>query len=314
MVSADSPYLETKYLTSVQDGSSRVSVRVRKHRCNRNWCPSCWQGSLGFLFRELRGWDFRRVRHVVLTMRRDGYEGGEDAHYEGKRRLRLMIHDLKRTWGVDVKEWVWFLEWHKDGFPHWHLLILVGSSGAGGQIGYDAIDKYWGLGGVHESYFASAVQWESFTGYFKKTGYLEKGKAHQGKLPVWGEGRKSLRRCGGSFNLGRGKNVSVTLIEILKDNNALKRVVSSLGYAIENCGCSCEISYRREDGLWSRWVHQDIPYECLRKLDGEYVQGRGWEFMIAKEYLYELLPDPELILCLDFTGKEGGSDDSPVPF
>ena len=105
-----------------------------------------------------------------------------------------------------MRDWVVCLEWHRNGFPHWHLTIDVTVQGKRGMIGGDNLRQYWPIGGVRETPIKSKAHWYHLTGYFKKHGYFEKKKAHQGMLPKWAkEGTKRIRR---SDSMRRIKPVS----------------------------------------------------------------------------------------------------------
>lgn len=50
-----------------------------------------------------------------------------------KKSVPQFCRDLQRTAGVNVRDWVRIIEWHKNGFPHWHIFIsdveIVGKAG-----------------------------------------------------------------------------------------------------------------------------------------------------------------------------------------
>ena len=58
----------------------------------------------------------------------------------------------------------------------------------------EALRKAWKFGGVRETYVNNEKHWFKLTGYFQKAGYFEKGKSHQGILPVWALNYKNIRR------------------------------------------------------------------------------------------------------------------------
>lgn len=124
-----------------------------------------------------------------------------------------MIYNLKRTAGVYITDWLWFLEWHTGGYAHYHLFIEVRDAGSSGQIGGGLLRHYWPYGRVVEGYVTDLDHWRSLTGYFNKKGYFERkweagdngeenrdGSLHQDHqivLPEWAaKYRKSIRRFG----------------------------------------------------------------------------------------------------------------------
>lgn len=198
---------------------------LRKCRCRTVWCPTCWGVEVRKHAEELRAFDWKRVREVVLTVDPKKFKDGREA-FEYVTRNKLiagLVRNLTRgmkerdkvtgewlvCWDpVNVIKWKWFLEWHKDGFPHWHLFLETDKAGAAGMIGGARLRHYWPTGSwVYESYVKGPAHWKEITGYFGKNGYFNPaghkngtGKAHQGKLPEWallsyGSFRKIRRSC-----------------------------------------------------------------------------------------------------------------------
>jgi len=149
----------------------------------------------------MRRMNWRRVREVMLTVDRSLYRDGEEAYFDigEKRGVGNLLKNLQRTEGVKIVDWVSVLEWHEDGFPHWHILIETEEEGRGGMIGYEKIKAHWSFGKWEtETYVKSASHWNNLVGYFDKHGYFEKGKEYQGRLPDWAlKSRKSIRRWHG---------------------------------------------------------------------------------------------------------------------
>lgn len=89
--------------------------------------------------------DMTNWRFVTLTVatraisRQEAYELGKD-------RLRRFLARFRQAIGHDFK-WCWKLEFHEDGYAHWHLLIEYKK-----RIPEDMlpeIEKWWGLGRVN---------------------------------------------------------------------------------------------------------------------------------------------------------------------
>lgn len=143
---------------------------------------------------------WHNVRSIVLTCDPSWFSDGEVAYYElmEKKAIPQMIHNLNRTLGKGILDWVWILEWHKNGFPHWHLFCEVEKAGYAGQIGHSDIQKYWKYGFVHERPIKNQGHWDEYTKYFGKKGYFAKNKAHQAVLPEWAkfETLKKIRKYG----------------------------------------------------------------------------------------------------------------------
>jgi len=174
---------------------------IRKCRCDSVWCPQCFkQRKVPKLYSRLdHRLDWKSTRHIVLTIDRNRFESGEIAYLyvNAKKKIPQLIHNLKRTHGIQVRDYVWILEWHRDGYPHWHVFVDVTKTGSRGMIKFDKIQHYWFIGNVAESYFKTEKHWNRLVGYFGKHGYFEKSKAHQAKLPAWAENyNRTIKRTG----------------------------------------------------------------------------------------------------------------------
>ncbi len=180
--------------------ADEVRLVGMKCRCGSSWCPICskqrWAPSVA---ERLKAFDWQRTRQIVLTIDRKQFETGQEAyeHVKQKKMLPQLIHNLRRTKGIAIENWLWVLEWHKDGYPHWHLFAEVDKPGAAGKIYFENIKQYWGIGNVNESYIKTKKHWDDMTGYFGRKGYFEKKKAHQARLPMWAlDHNKAIRRLG----------------------------------------------------------------------------------------------------------------------
>ncbi len=119
-------------------------------------------------------------------------------HLPGQKLEWIQLYEPLR-----VERWQWFMEFHSNGFPHWHLFLDVQHQGFYGQIGKDRINHYWTIGSIREDYIKSIDHFRNLTSYFRGHGYFEhKGKdlkkGHQMDLPEWGRKRygafKNIRR------------------------------------------------------------------------------------------------------------------------
>lgn len=184
----------TPYLVKRESESSDSEKRsyympiLTKVSCTSVWCPQCFKRRAGKRASEnMRLMNWRNVRHIILTLDRDNFLDGEAAYMSITRGKRVpgLTRDLRRYLGKKIKRWISFLEWHEDGFPHWHVIVEVDDTGKKGQIGHANIADYWGLGGVFETYPKNKQQWDNLTGYFKSSGYFDEKEKGQGKLPEW---------------------------------------------------------------------------------------------------------------------------------
>jgi hypothetical protein len=173
-------------------------VILKKHSCNCSWCLSCFRRrSAPTIAAKLQEYDFERTRQLILTIDPSKFSNGYDAVVEisKKRAIAAYMRDLGRSEGIHIDKWLWVREWHKNGFPHWHLFVEVDKKGKAGQIGHAKAAKRWRYGYVREDYIRNAEHWDKFTKYFGKKGYFDKNKAHQAQLPSWAiESKIRIRR------------------------------------------------------------------------------------------------------------------------
>lgn len=269
---------------------SDVILIGRKCSCHSVWCRDCFRVfRLPAIRRVVEGWNWRCVRHVVFTLDRRLFADAGEGYDWGKGKLRYVIEDLKRTVGIDVKAWYSFLEWHKDGFPHWHLLFYVGKAGKAGMIGGANIRRYWDRGAVRESYFATRGHYDRVVGYFNKTGYFEKGKRYQGELPEWIRGRGvRVKRVNKSVEKRRQDlEKEVKIVSFVKSGGAVFR-----GYnrVLESCGIKTVVSalYRGTNYLG---YAISVPYKEFRRLRGEWRAGLGYYVRLEEKFFLTFCRD-----------------------
>lgn len=170
-------------------------------RCQSVWCPSCSKKKTKGMTDRVKTFNWKTTRHISFTIDRKKFPEGPRDCYEVVKKsecFNRLIRNLERVHGLTVFDWMWSLEWHKDGFPHWHL--LVDKEGIG-MIGGDLLRSYWEHGAVYEEYFESETHWISITGYFGKGGYFGSSKDFQGRLPDWAlDSDHKIRRWGAKQN------------------------------------------------------------------------------------------------------------------
>lgn len=122
----------------------------------------------------------------------------EDAHALGSDRMRRTMAVLRDMVGHEFK-WLWKLELHEDGYPHWHLMWEHTARLTEGQL--RAIGDAWGLGRCNTKRIAprsrvpgAPLEKQSFDYVFK---YAVKsagsGDGHDG-IPSWILNRKRMLR------------------------------------------------------------------------------------------------------------------------
>jgi len=194
--------------------------------------------------------------------------------------IRQFIRDIERTSGIVIKDWMWVLEWHKNGAPHWHVFIET-QEGKAGMIGNKILIKHWKNGIVRESYIKSEKHWKKFTSYFGANGYFagsEKDKSHQTHLPQWANSvTYQIRKTGGKCKRGI-KNKDTKDEKELQESDDKEPV--SYKEILSKCGQSvyCQIRRGNKNLIWAKIMK---PYREILKLPGEYLEGLGY-FMQMK--------------------------------
>lgn len=254
-------------------------VRILPHRCNSPWCPKCSKGRFEKLSVRLMGWDWRKVRQVMLSVEREKFPDGPESCYRSiseSKAVPSMVKNLGRGRGKKVKvvDWVRILQWHKDGFPHWHLLILTDTAGFEGMIGQEKIHRYWPYGGIHESPFKSKNHFLKMAGYLKGHGYLQ-GEGYQGNLPDWAlDADIKIKRIEGKHFMAVRKEKSLdTESEEGKRAMSPKRPYRVI---LDECGEKTRMSIEFESLCLGWGMIREIHSNCVPLMDGPH-GGFGYE-------------------------------------
>lgn len=192
-------------LDKISDGLWNVDqdqfpVAGRKCSCKSVWCPTCFKFRYHERIQEIFApFDWESTRQVVLTVNPDLFQSPSeslqyirDHHSVGEfiRRLRrgVKIKSGSRwVWKyqpINIIRWAWFMEFHSNGFPHFHVFIQTDCKGRAGMLGGEFLRDSWKLAlWVKETYFKSEDHFKNLTGYYADKGYFEKGKEYQGRLP-----------------------------------------------------------------------------------------------------------------------------------
>lgn len=278
----------------------------RKCRCNSAWCPSCGVRSVRRGLFRLRSWDWRRVRTVMVSLDRDLFPGGPGAALDEMEKGRsAFVRELNRT-GAGIEDYQWFLEWHRDGFPHFHFFFLVSQVGRDGQIGEDRIHAAWPHGEyIRESWVKSEDHWRNWVGYALKTGYMHKDGKHQVQLPDWAKSStRRVRRTGGALKLGENPKTEdlgpdlADWIRVAEELNARgdrsASPVSKLpppktnGEVLSGCGfATVLLTFKSRRGDLSDWGLVSEPYSSFIKRPGFYVERCGYTVIFTSDELLE---------------------------
>lgn len=215
---------------------SLFPVSGHKRFCQSAWCPICFRRR----FHErvvsiFAPYNWRSTRHVILTVDPSLFSSPVEAFNEIRekrlvaqfiRRLRRGVKEkqgskwVQKIQPLEILRWAWFLEWHKNGFPHYHVFIQVPQEGSAGMIGGDRLRDSWKLGKiVKELYFENENHFREMTGYYSNKGYFEKGKKYQGELPgdIINTTTTKIRRMNSSEQKHREKTKKI----IIEDEDTL---------------------------------------------------------------------------------------------
>ena len=191
---------------------------------------------------------------------------------------------------MKIVDWVWVLEWHTDGAPHWHLFIQT-ERGKKGRIGNETLLKHWKHGLVFESYIKSKKHWSRFTSYFGNNGYFDpnsgcesKDKSHQLELPEWAKNvTYRIRKTGSMVKKDRKKTEPIETEERENDEKLIEdRDVEPIDEEpktyqeiLDSCGQSTMCQIRRGDS-YLIWTKIPIAYEHFKQYPGHYIENTGF--------------------------------------
>jgi len=199
---AEMPIYLSKNETELWRDEKAVLFQVGKIKCRSPWheegCSKDWVNKEKV---DLAQFDHSKTRHVMLSTDPDLFENTQKAYeyFRKHRSIAGLIRNLERGKKKKVgKAWVWeykpikitnykwYLEWYKNGSFHVHLFIEVSKTGYQGMIGQERLHNYWNLGQyIREGYIKDKRHWFNLMGDFQKTGYFQKDKDHQSRLPDW---------------------------------------------------------------------------------------------------------------------------------
>jgi hypothetical protein len=279
------------------------TVVLTKCRCNCSWCQECFKArGAKTISKRMQEMDGRYVRHLMLSVDRDQYPSGEAA-YEAITKggyIRGMLRNLKRILGRNIKRWIWILEWHQDGYPHWHVIVEMQERGKAGMIGYEAIHQYWGQGIVRESYIRNKRHWKQIAGYFGKSGYFESSKAeYQTGLPEWAQDWvTTIRRFGCSVGKWKDSGKGGGSGPEVSEDEKLKSDRRSYSMILAGCGKKTRIRlFDHKGNLRNCWEADVLIKEAISELrhvprslskiekdhNGEIVSAAcAWSLVIAR--------------------------------
>lgn len=308
--------------TQTSDGM-KVETKLGNCLCKSAWCSKCHKLYYVPKYKNyIQKFDFTKTRHVILTADRCKFIFGLNAlkTITEKKSLSAFIRKLRKGKKIKVgKNWEWqyppvkikhvlaVLEFHKDGFPHWHLLIEVENKGKAGMIGGENIHRCWPHGIVKETYFKDSDHWKNIAGYFADKGYFEKGKEYQTELPqdIREHYGKRVRRItyypGQKEGVHEEERIDVSEEEAFrevteyfeakkqehnKDDDSQEENKKPFSYetVLSKCGQSTYVKTVVNRRLIELFV--PVPFKAIRDLiKPVYVKGRGYICSLTIEAL-----------------------------
>jgi hypothetical protein len=160
--------------------------------------------------------NMKNWRFVTLTVATRAISR-EDAYKRGKDRLRRFLSHFRQSIGRPFK-WCWKLEFHEDGYAHWHLLLEYTKQIPEEML--SELEQWWGLGRVN----VKRVKERELYYLFK---YVSKGLED---LPAWvGHHQGRLR----VFQSSKGFFVHARRRETKKQEPRFSLVPLTLGQKME---------------------------------------------------------------------------------
>ena len=88
---------------------------------------------------------FRNWRFITLTFSRERFSSPLEAYLAGVSHMRRFLDQCRKSklWKQGAK-WAWKLEFHQDGYPHWHLLVEHRTKWTHRQLA--KVGQCWGFG------------------------------------------------------------------------------------------------------------------------------------------------------------------------
>ena len=253
----------------MQELYQEEQIKVYSCLCRSPWCEHCSKfcATANTIRDRLASLQWDRIRQVVLTVSRetDASVTMEDI------RKRRAIPKLIQSLGLGKRKWLWVLEFHADGFPHWHLFI-ENDRGKSGMIGKERIQKLWGYGHVWESYPKDAKHWGAITGYHRKAGYFAgETKKHQLTLPAYLMHQNRVRKFGANFKTP-SEEKDVFKKETLKEGGqsmakGRKREQKPYTDRLKACNTTCKVKKGES------WITINAPGSAVRTYASERLES-----------------------------------------
>lgn len=187
----------------------------------RHYTPETWFTAEGARLKARRLQrsglpDMTNWRFITLTVA-DRSCSAEEAYRRGKDRIRRFLALFRAAIGREFK-WCWKLEFHEDGYAHWHLLVEYTKRIPEEML--PEIERWWGLGRTN----VKRVKQRDLAYVFK---YVAKGVDD---LPPWVENYRGRLRV---FQSSQGFFVRARCREVKKQEPRSCLLPLTLGQKLE---------------------------------------------------------------------------------
>ena len=256
-----------------------VVYRVIKCGCGRQTCEGC-RVKIGAMARRSLQERIKEIQRQhgckgdqqmwTLTVDHDDYASAEDAYDSVRTRERVGKLIRKMGWKYAIT----VLEWHKDGWPHWHVIVWEPKR----RMYYckHEVQKAWGQGNVHYSGSQGRSAGQAICYVIQ---YLTDVKKHP--TPDWALDRHNIRtmnttRSWGPINAKRHR--SEEIIPASPSTQGERADIRNNREAIAECGNQTVVmkEYIDSNGeLKIEFVDRlNIPYRYMRRM---LTRSKGWK-------------------------------------
>lgn len=174
-------------------------IIIHPCKCRSAFCKKCAISSpTNKKIQEyMKQMDYKKVRHIILTCSKSKTPNQILNLIRDKRAIPKMLYKMD----LKGRKYLWVIEFHADGRPHWHLFI---ENIEAMMIGHKNIK--WQHGIFWESYIKDANHWQAIIGYSKKKGYIAcETKTHQLELPEVFKEMSRIRKFGTNIKTDNNK-------------------------------------------------------------------------------------------------------------
>jgi len=312
----------------------KIVTKIGNCMCKSSWCPRCHRIYYVPKYKEyINKFDYRKTRHVILTTDRNKFSNGFEAlqTITEKKELSAFIRKLRNGKKIKIgNKWIYkhkpititraiaVLEFYRDGYPHWHLLIEVEKDGKAGMIGGENLHRTWKHGIVKETYFNGLDHWRNIAGYFADKGYFEKGKKYQTELPelIKENSEKRIRRI--TYYPGKKEWTEEEVYPDVSEEEAFKNVSEYFERKAKECRGEKEPEHKKRETNYKAilakcgektFIKTVINKKCLSMIvpirfelmkaliNPVYEKGKGYVCEISKEAIELLEVNAERVMC-----------------